>query len=45
MARPAIVLSPSQVQEVETLAALLNQEQIADYFGISRTTFKAICAS
>lgn len=44
MARPAIRLSEREVQEVETLAALLNQDQIADYFGISRTTFKAICA-
>ena len=26
---------------METLAALLNQDQIADYFGISRTTFFA----
>jgi hypothetical protein len=42
MARLAIMLSSDQVQEVEALA-LLNQEQIADYFGISRTTFKAIC--
>jgi len=28
---------------VETLAALLNQDQIADYFGIARNTFRAIC--
>ncbi|AEI94196.1 hypothetical protein [Roseobacter litoralis] len=42
MARPTITLSPSQVQEVETLAALLTQAQIADYFGISRATFQAI---
>jgi hypothetical protein len=32
-----------QRQEVETLAALLNQDQIADYFGIGRTTFYEIC--
>jgi hypothetical protein len=43
MARPAITLSPEQVREVETLAALLNQDQIADYFGIARNTFRAIC--
>lgn len=43
MARPTIVLDPEQVREVETLAALLNQDQIADYLGISRTTFRAIC--
>lgn len=29
MARPPITLSPDQVREVETLAALLNQDQIA----------------
>lgn len=43
MARPAITLTPDQAREVETLAALLNQEQIADYFGIARNTFRAIC--
>lgn len=43
MGRPQIMLSPEQVQEVETLAALLNQDQIADYFGIARNTFRAIC--
>jgi predicted DNA-binding protein (UPF0251 family) len=37
-----IVLTEIQRQEVETLAALLNQEQIADYLGISRRTFQAI---
>ncbi|MCL1630132.1 hypothetical protein M3N55_15515 [Roseibaca sp. V10] len=44
MARPTIMLSPDQVREVETLAALLSQDQIADYFGICRNTFRAICA-
>jgi DNA-binding CsgD family transcriptional regulator len=44
MARPPITLSDEQVREVETLAALLNQDQIADYFGIARNTFRAICA-
>lgn len=43
MARPAITLNDDQRREVETLAALLNQEQIADYFGIARNTFRAIC--
>lgn len=43
MARPTIMLTPDQAQEVETLAALLNQQQIADYLGISRRTFQAIC--
>lgn len=44
MARPVILLSPDQVREVETLAALLSEDQIADYFGICRTTFRAIRA-
>lgn len=44
MARPQIVLSPEQVVEVETLAALPSQEQIADCYGIGRRTFRAICA-
>ncbi|WP_254919260.1 hypothetical protein [Oceanicola sp. 22II-s10i] len=44
MPRPPIILCDDQVREVETLAALLSQEQIADYFGICRTTFRAICA-
>lgn len=43
MARPIITLDPDQVLEVETLAALLNLDQIADYFGICRNTFRAIC--
>lgn len=44
MARPRVTLDPEQVREVETLAALLNQDQIADYLGIARNTFRAICA-
>ena len=43
MARPPITLTEHQCAEVETLAALLNQEQIADYLGIARNTFRAIC--
>ena len=39
MARPTLMLTDDQVREVETLAALLNQEQIADYFGMSRRSF------
>ena len=34
-----IELTDTQRGEIETLAALLNQEQIADYLGIGRTTF------
>jgi hypothetical protein len=37
--RPLKKLTEKQMQEVETLAAVLNTDQIADYFGISRTTF------
>ena len=44
MGRPPITLSEAQRAEVETLAALLSQDQIADYFGIARNTFRAICA-
>ncbi len=43
MPRASIELTEAQKAEVETLAALLNQEQIADYFGIARNTFRAIC--
>jgi len=41
--QPQKTLTPEQVAEVATLAAVLNQDQIADYFGISRPTFAAIC--
>jgi len=44
MGRPPITLTQAQCLEVETLAALLNQDQIADYFGVARNTFRAICA-
>tara|TARA_B100000530_G_C15885801_1_gene459342 strand:+ start:582 stop:962 length:381 start_codon:yes stop_codon:yes gene_type:complete len=37
--RPKIELSRKQKSEVETLAAVLTTEQIADYFGISRRVF------
>ena len=37
--RPLIVLNPQQKAEIETLAAVLTTEQIADYFGIGKTTF------
>lgn len=43
MGRPPITLTEQQCSEVETLAALLNQDQIADYLGIVRNTFRAIC--
>jgi len=42
MARPRKTLTKEQAQEVETLAAVLNQEQIAAYFGMDAETFVAI---
>jgi len=42
MGRKALMLTPAQKAEVETLAAVLNAQQIADYFGIGRTTFFAM---
>jgi hypothetical protein len=40
--RPPVILTNEQKAEVETLAAVLSSEQIADYFGIGRTTWFAI---
>jgi hypothetical protein len=37
--RPPVTLTDAQRAEVETLAAVLNAEQIADFLGIGRTTF------
>ena len=42
MGRPERYLSDAQRAEVETLAAVLSAQQIADYFGIGRTTFFAM---
>lgn len=42
MGRHPIDLTEAQKAEVETLAAVLSAEQIADYFGIGRTTFFAM---
>jgi hypothetical protein len=39
---PPKTLTEKQRNEVETLAAFLNVEQMADYFGVGRTTFFAI---
>ena len=39
MGRRALKLTVAQKAEVETLAAVLTAEQVADYFGIGRTTF------
>jgi hypothetical protein len=40
--RPKTELTPDQVRELETLAAVLNQAQIADYLGIPDRTLRAI---
>ena len=42
MGRPTKVLTEAQKAEVETLAAVLNAAQMADYFAIGRTTFFAM---
>jgi hypothetical protein len=42
MGRLATTLTEQQRSEVETLAAVLTAEQMADYFGIGRTTFFSI---
>ena len=36
-------LDEKQIAQVEALAAFLTLEQIADYFGVTRPTFDAIC--
>ena len=40
--RPQAVLEDEQIIQVESLAAVLSVEQIADYFGIGRTTFYSV---
>ena len=42
MPRPIKELTPEQIAEVETLASVLSKEQIADYFGMTEKTFRAI---
>lgn len=42
MGRPKRELSEQEIIEVGALASVLNQEQIADYLGIGRTTFHEI---
>lgn len=44
MGRPEKFLTDAQKAEVETLAAVLTSEQVADYFGIGRRTFYAMMA-
>ena len=40
--RPIVEFDESQVAQVEALAAVLSKGQMADYFGISENTFRAI---
>ncbi len=40
--RPPVVLSDEQIVELRALAAVLNKEQLADYFGVSHVTLLAI---
>ena len=40
--RPAAVLSPKQVDQVEALAAVCTKAQIAAYFSVTEKTFRAI---
>lgn len=42
MAPPTKKLTDEQVAQVETLAQVLTNQQIADYFGIGKRTFDAI---
>lgn len=42
MARPRKTLTEDQKAQVEALAAFLSQDQIADYFGMSRPTLSRI---
>lgn len=44
MGRKQKNLTTEQAAEVETLSAVLSQDQIADYFGMHRNTFGAILA-
>lgn len=38
-----IVFDDRQMAQVEALASVLTLEQMSDYFGIARNTFKAVC--
>ena len=42
MARPTKKLTDEQKSQVEALAAYLSQEQMADYFGMGKTTWYAL---
>jgi len=40
--RPVVVFDDRDVAQCEALAAVLNKEQIADYFGIDQNTLRAV---
>ena len=40
--RPIVEFDQSQIAQVEALSAVLSKGQMADYFGISENTFRAI---
>lgn len=40
--RPPVVFDEGQIAMIERLAAVLSKSQLADYFGISETTLRAI---
>lgn len=40
--RPAVELTTEQVIELKALSAVLNKSQVADYFGMSENTLRAI---
>ena len=40
--RPLIIFSDEQIAQVEALAAFLTLEQMADYFGIEKSSFYAL---
>ena len=40
--RPAKVINKEQIAEIEELSALLNKAQLAEYFGMTEKTFRAI---
>lgn len=40
--RPSVRFDEAQIAQVEALAAVLTKGQLADYFGISENTFRAV---
>ncbi len=40
--RPMKTISPEQTEEVEKLASMLNKKQIAEYYGMTEKTFRAV---